>query len=78
MLYAQRSPTHWNSTERTDIFCAGAVQCIVQGVYEVVSAKLNFLLSLVNIKLNFWYNVCSLFFSTGCVNYAPPGPTVFG
>eukprot|EP00884_Botryococcus_braunii_P004343 jgi/Botrbrau1/1390/Bobra.0063s0090.1 len=56
--------------------CTGLLGCIVQGAYQTIITTLDFFQSLVNIKLNFWYQVCSIFFTTGCINYAPP--TVFG
>eukprot|EP00884_Botryococcus_braunii_P004320 jgi/Botrbrau1/1388/Bobra.0063s0088.1 len=59
--------------------CTGLLGCIVQGAYQTIITTLDFFQSLVNIKLNFWYQVCSLFFTTGCINYAPPTATpLFG
>eukprot|EP00884_Botryococcus_braunii_P004387 jgi/Botrbrau1/1394/Bobra.0063s0094.1 len=53
--------------------CNSILGCIVYGVYQILNIKLETVQLLVNFKLNLLYNICTLFSSTGCTNYAPPG-----
>jgi hypothetical protein len=53
--------------------CLWLAQCIVYGIYQILTIKLDIIQSIINFKLNFLYQLCSIF-STNCINYAPPTP----
>jgi hypothetical protein len=71
-IFYYKSPHGKDGKARLTIMCAWVAQCLFQGIFQALLVLNDFLANLVNITLNFWSNVCTIFVTNGCPNSAAP------